>query len=332
MTDPASYPVALIIPNFNGEALLRANLPSVLSAAGRYPGGCEVIVVDDASTDESAGVLKREFPPVRLVRHAENRGFSAAIHSGVDAAQAEFLVFLNSDVRPDADFIAPLVRHLGAPEVFSVTPLIVDGRGEVTEEAWRCYELRRGRLRLIQLKGRIPPHWVETGFASGGSMALRKSRFIEMGGFAPIFQPFYSEDSDLGLRAWRRGWVSRFEPGCRVVHDHAGSSINTQVPSFRVRRIRRRNQFLFEWIHLPARNLFGSLLLGYLRQALGRLLRLDVAYFGGLAAALWHLPRVLMLREKIRETQRLDFWDIMSRVEHSLVSVEATDGHPPQQL
>ena len=332
MTDLASLPVALIIPNYNGAALLRANLPSVLAAAGNYPGGCEVIVVDDASTDDSIVVLEREFPQVHLLRHAENRGFAAAIHTGVQAARAEFLIFLNSDVRPDADFIEPLAHHLCIPEVFSVTPLIVDGRGEVTEEAWRCYGLRRGRLRLIPLHGRVPPHWVETGFASGGSMALRKSLFVELGGFAPIFQPFYSEDSDLGLRAWRRGWVSRFEPGCRVVHDHVGSSINTQVSSFRVRRIRRRNQFLLEWIHLPARDLFGALLPGYLLQILGRLLRLDMAYFGGLAAALWQLPQALTLRAKIAKTQRMGFWDIMSRVENSLGAVVGKDKPSPGRL
>jgi GT2 family glycosyltransferase len=322
-------PVALIIPNFNGAALLRGNLPSVLAAAAIYPGDCEVIVVDDASSDDSVAVLEREFPVARLVRHAENRGFSAAIHSGVEAARAEFLILINSDVRPDADFITPLVRHLERPEVFSVTPLIVDGQGRVTEEAWRCYVIRRGRLRLIKLCGRVPPRRVETAFASGGSMALRKARFVELGGFAPIFQPFYSEDADLGLRAWRRGWVTLFEPGCRVVHDHAGSSINTHVPSFRVRRIRRRNQFLFEWIHLPARDLFGPLLPGYARQILGRLLRLDFAYFGGLGAALGLLPRVFALRAEIEKTQRLGFWDIMSRVEDSLRAIgDNEDGQP----
>jgi GT2 family glycosyltransferase len=309
--------VTIVIPNFNGARLLGRNLPSVLESAKRYPGECRVIVVDDNSKDDSIRVMESGFPQVQLVRHSMNRGFSEAIRSGVEAAVTELLVFLNSDVRPDPEFLAPLVGHLQKPDIFSVTPLVVDGEGHPTEESWRCYRIRRGRFRAVRARGFVPRSAIETLFASGGSMALRKSRFMELGGFLPIFKPFYSEDSDLGIRAWRRGWRSLFEPGSRVVHDHRGSSINENVPSARVRKVRRRNQFLLEWIHVPARNIAFALAPGYLLQALGRLLRLDWVYFAGLLAALRRVPEALRIRAEIERMSVLGFWEVMDSIERS---------------
>ena len=318
MTEMPLPPVSLIIPNFNGADLLRKNLPAVLVAAESYGGTWEVLVVDDASRDASLQVLAVEFPQVTPIVHQRNQGFAAAVHSGVAAAAHDYLILLNSDVRPDHDFILPLVRHLAFPEVFSVTPLVVDGQERPGEESWRCYRLRRGRLRLEEWGARIPPRPVETLFASGGSMAVTRTRFSELGGFLPLFQPFYSEDADLGLRAWRRGWRTLLEPASRVIHDHAGSANSTQVARAFVRRIRLRNRLLLEWLHVPTRDLWRSLVPGYLLQALGRLLRLDWRYFGALAGALGLLPQVLTARREIQAQDRLAFWDIMARIERSL--------------
>lgn len=331
MTEEPLPSVSFIIPNYNGAELLRKNLPAVLAAAEHYGGAWEVLVVDDASRDDSLRVLATEFPRVIRIRHELNQGFAAAVHSGVAAASGDCLILLNSDVRPDADFIGPLVRHLADPMVFSVTPLVVDGRERPGEESWRCYRLRRGRLRPRVWGGRIPPRPVETLFASGGSMAVTKAKFTELGGFLPLFQPFYSEDADLGLRAWRRGWRSLLEPACRVIHDQAGSANNTQVAPGRVRRIRLRNRLLLEWLHVPTRDLWRALVPGYLIQALGRLLRLDWRYVGALAGALGLLPQVLRNRREILAHDRLAFWDIMARIERSLdeAMAEAKITSPP---
>jgi GT2 family glycosyltransferase len=316
MTEAALPPVSLIIPNFNGAHLLRANLPAVLAAAEAYPGGGAVIVVDDGSKDASVAVLEAEFPSVRLVRHEDNRGFAEAVHSGVAAAATEWLIFLNSDVRPDRDFIAPLVRHFDRPEVFAVAPLVLDEDAKVNPVSWRGYRIRRGRLKAR--RWRYDP--VRDGraraslFASGGSMAVRKSLFQALGGFLPIFKPFYSEDFDLGLRAWRRGWRTVFEPASRVVHGRSGS-IKENIARDRIRRTRIRNRFLLEWIHVPAGDLAFSLVPGYLARGLGRLLKLDLGYFRGLWDALRRLPEALRLRAEVRRTEVLGWREIMATID-----------------
>ena len=98
-------PVSLVIPNYNGSKLLRENLPFVISALESYGGGGEIIVVDDGSKDGSLDVLKKEFPTVVCIVHQINKGFSAAVLTGVKAAKNECLIVLNSDVQPDFAFI-----------------------------------------------------------------------------------------------------------------------------------------------------------------------------------------------------------------------------------
>ncbi|CAI8944530.1 glycosyltransferase family 2 protein [Methylocaldum szegediense] len=321
MVEQGFPPVTLIIPNYNGAHLLRRNLPFVMAAAAAYPGACPIVVVDDGSGDGSAEMLRGEFPSIRVVAHKANRGFAEAIRSGVDAAESEFLIFLNSDVRPREDFIAPLIRHLARADVFSVSPLVLDEDGRVNPVSWRCFRIRRGRLRSVRwrfddLNPEVP---TESLFASGGSVALRKSMFEALGGFLPLYKPFYSEDFDLGLRAWKRGWRTLLEPASRVMHERKGS-ISENVAARRVGKTRVRNRFLLEWTHMPGRDLALYLMPGYLLQLIGRLARLDLLYVEGFLAALRRLPEALRVRAEIRRHQVLDFWRIVDSVEQSFKS------------
>lgn len=308
-------PVTLIIPNFNGAHLLRKNLPFVIEAAAMYPGESSVIVVDDGSSDNSQQVVSAEFPSVQIVQHETNRGFSEAIRTGVKTAVTELLVFLNSDVRPDSRFIAPLLRHFDRPDIFSVAPLVMDENLRTSEVSWRCYRILRGRLRGS------PWRYDETVrrahgslFASGGSMAVRKSMFLCLGGFLPIFKPFYSEDADLGIRAWRRGWWTLFEPESLVVHGRTGS-IKENIRSWKIRLARERNRYLLEWVHVPVKDLMLFLLPRYVLRLFGRLLRLDFVSLGAWFAALLRLPEALRARYEIRQSAVLGFWEVMDIIE-----------------
>lgn len=305
---------SLIIPNFNGAELLRSNLPSVLAAASAFAGGCEVIVIDDASADASLAVLA-EFPMVRVTRHETNQGFADAVHTGVAAASADLLIFLNSDVRPEADFIAPLLAHFDDPAVFSVGPLVLHEDGRRNDLSWRCYTVRRGRFRAVPWRPeaiRLDRPMLSL-FSSGGSIALRKSQFQKLGGFAPIFKPFYSEDFDLGIRAWRHGWKTLFEPASRVVHSSEKGAIKTHCRAAQVKRVRVRNRFLLEWIHLPGRWLV-SMLPGYIRQVLGRSLRGDTDYLAGLIDALRRLAEARRLRAEVESQSVIGLEAVLEQI------------------
>ncbi len=105
--------VSVIIPTFNGKALLAVCLPSLRGQS--YPADrFEVIVVDDASGDGTVEYLAAEFPEARVVALAQNSGFIAACNAGVAAAaaQGEILVLLNNDTEAEPGWLAALVAAL----------------------------------------------------------------------------------------------------------------------------------------------------------------------------------------------------------------------------
>ncbi len=302
-------PVSIIIPNFNGASILATNLPTVLAAARVYGGDVDIIVVDDASSDQSVATVTGKFPQVKLVQHDINRGFAETVHSGVHAAAHEILVFLNSDVRPHADFLAPLIETLMiSRDVFSVSPLVYDPEGRLQNVSWNRYKMVRGTIkstlwdlntvREYQKNGRA----LKSLFASGGSIALKKEMFNRLDGFLPLYKPFYLEDTDLCTRAWMRGWQTLFDPRSRVVHDHVGT-IKRFFHAKKIRTIRTRNRFLYLWLYSSRHRLILSHIPWTAFRLLLRLLRLDLTFPIALLQSLAHLRSVKTLRSEMKQSR-----------------------------
>jgi GT2 family glycosyltransferase len=297
-------PVSIVIPNYNGRDILPQTLDGALAALAAYSGRGELIVVDDASTDDSVGMLRDRYPTIKVVRHETNRGFAEAVHTGVNVSQYAIVILLNSDVHSDTNFIAPLVRWFEQADTFSVSPLIMDRDHRPQRVSWNRLKIIRGEIRKTSWDLQQATAACSRGqplkslFASGGSVALRKDMFLELGGFLPIFKPFYGEDRDLGTRAWRRGWLTFFEPQSLVVHDHVGT-IKRFFPKQHVKVIRKRNRFLYQWIHLSGRTLaFSHIPWIFFRLPL-RLLRLDLVYAQGLFQALRRIGAVVAVRQQL---------------------------------
>ena len=252
--------VSVVIPTWDGWPLLRENLPSVLAACRRY-GAAEVVVSDDGSTDGTVDALARDFPDVSVIRRPRNGGFAAAANDGVRAGQGAVAICLNNDVRPEADFLGPLVETLERdPSLFAAAPcMISDGFGG--DEARTYGVFQRGIVDLVfpdreavVRNGRAPSAIL---YACGGAAAFRKDRFLALGGFDPIFHPFYWEDVDLGWRAHRRGWGSLHVPAS-VVHHQGGATIGVRFPSREVKITYERNRLLFLWSNLLDAGLWRS--------------------------------------------------------------------------
>ena len=110
---------SIVIPNFNGEAILAKNLPYVIRAMDNKENNIiEIIVVDDGSRDGSIKLIKENFPQVKIIKHKINRGFSAAVNTGVRGSSGDLLVLLNSDVVPNEDFLVSCLPHFKNPKVF----------------------------------------------------------------------------------------------------------------------------------------------------------------------------------------------------------------------
>lgn len=300
--------VSIVIPNFNGEAIIGPTLDAVRAAAQTYGGPCEVVVVDDASTDRSVEVIRGQHPQVVLVRRETNGGFAEAIHSGVAMASHEVLILLNSDVAPMPDFIEPLVAPLADQGVFATSPLVLDAAGRPEFVSWTRYTLAGGKLRPRAWTLETVRHCRAAGrplnalYASGGSMAVRRDRFLALGGFLPIYKPFYSEDTDLGTRAWMRGWATRFVPESQVVHA-SGGTIGRLFKARQVRATRIRNQLIYLALYSAPSDLFLTHLPRILLRTLTRLARLDTTMLLGLGKALALGGEIRRTRARIQASQ-----------------------------
>jgi len=175
--------ISIIIPNYNGEELLKKNLPKVLAASGN----AEIVVVDDCSSDNSIEILK-EFP-VGVIRNEKNLGFSSTVNRGVKEAKGEVIILLNTDVAPQKDFIDFLTPHFNDEKVFAVGCMDKSIEGEKTILRGRGIGTWKKGF-LIHSKGEVDK--ISTLWVGGGSGAFRKSIWEKLGGFCPLYNPSFS--------------------------------------------------------------------------------------------------------------------------------------------
>ena len=291
--------VTIIIPNWNGADLLTAYLPSVLTACDNYSGQSEVIVVDDASTDHSVTLLTTDFPTIKIVKHEHNQGFGRACWSGAQASAHPFLIFLNSDVKVEPNFIKPLTQPFNDHKVFAASPLILDEAGVPSDVTLSMPYFRRGKIRykvspikhILKNNPDLPYPWY-TLFPLGGAFAVRKDRFLSLHGFDDMFAPFYYEDTDLGFRAWRRGWRCVVVPESRVTHCHVGT-IARSYKRFKIKTTSKRNRLLYLWKNLTTTKLLLRQMLFHLFRFSYAPLTLDGLGMMGTIKALPRLPQAL---------------------------------------
>lgn len=277
--------VSIVIPNYNTQGILEKNLPLVLSAA-KNPNNHvrEVILVDDASPDASANLVKRMFPEIKLIRHKVNRGFSSSVNTGVRAAKGELISLLNTDVVPSENFLEAALPHFEKPKVFAVS--LNEGG-----YSWARGFFKEGYIGHEPGPKDKTAH--ETFWVSGGSGVFRRSIWISLGGMdEKLFSPFYWEDLDLCYRAAKRGYQIIWEPGARVEHRHE-TTIGL-LPKTKVVRIRERNHLLFIWKDLTSPRLF--------RKHIGGLIRRTARHPGYIRIVLMALIQIKpLLRARAKE-------------------------------
>ncbi len=246
-TRPSTQAVSIVIPNWNGKDLLEKYLPSVVASIEPHAGS-EVLVVDNGSADGSAEFVRAKFPQVRLLAVPKNLGFGGGSNEGFRAAKNDIVVLLNSDMRVDPGFIAPLLEGFTDEKVFAVScQIFMSDKTKLREEtgltqAWWLQGGLRVRHRIDdQVTGLFPCF-----YGGGGSCAFDKRKFFELGGFDPLLAPFYLEDTDLGYLAWKRGWKVLYQPKSIVYHEHRGT-IGKKFSNEYIQGVLKKNFLLFTW-------------------------------------------------------------------------------------
>ncbi len=204
--------LAIVILNWNGEEMLRKYLPSVLE----YSPEAEVIVADNASTDNSLTVLAELFPDVRVIRLEKNWGFADGYNKALEQVDATYYLLLNSDVRVEQGWLKPLLDYMRTnvelagchPKLVSdVNPQYFEYGGASGGFIDRYgYPFCRGRIfnRLERDRGQYNTV-MEVFWATGACLMIRRDDYWKAGG---LDGRFFAHNEEIDL-CWRLNLLNR---------------------------------------------------------------------------------------------------------------------------
>jgi GT2 family glycosyltransferase/glycosyltransferase involved in cell wall biosynthesis len=238
-----SCDVSVIIVNWNTRDLLRDCLASLME----HTRGCtyEIIVVDNASADGSAEMVRQAFPSVQLLVNDRNRGFAAGCNQGLARAVGRYLLLLNSDTRLDEDAVAGLVAFLDAHPRAGLVGCGLRNADGSTQPSVGHFPSAVGAIGAkLRRTGRpnsgpwrnfaYPFHTdeehtreLDVDWVAGAAMLARREVVEGVGGLdESIF--LFAEEWDWCYRIRAAGWRILFTPAVQIVHLGSGSWVFSQ--------------------------------------------------------------------------------------------------------
>ena len=294
-----SKKISVVIPNFNGIHLLKECLDSIKKQDFTF---YEVIIIDNASQDESVEYLNKTYPEFTLLLNNENLGFAAAVNQGIKASNAEYIFLLNNDVELEFDCISNLLNCIKKDKtIFAVSSKMIqyndrckidDAGDEYTIFGWTKKVGNNKSPDLYNNKREIFS-------ACAGAALYRKSVFNEIGCFDENFFA-YMEDVDIGYRAKIYGYKNLYCPKAVVYHIGSGSS-GSKYNKFKIRLAARNNVYVpyknMPWPQLTLNSIFLAIgfiikYIFFLRKGYGK------DYLKGLKEGLTSLDKINKIKYK----------------------------------
>jgi len=211
---------AIVIPTYRGASLTRACIAAICESP---PRDCEweILIVDDGSDDPGLDGIEDEDGRVRLIRLAQNSGFAVACNTGAaEAANCEYLVFLNNDTLPSPGWLDALVREATLhPNAAAVGARLLFPNGTVQHAGVAIGRDGWPRHLYTMFPGEHPAvtRPKQVAAVTAACILVRQSEFAAAEGFDTAFLNGY-EDVDLCLRLGARGWEIRYAPASVVYH------------------------------------------------------------------------------------------------------------------
>ena len=222
--------LSIIIVNWNTCSYLRACLDSIYATIGKDDKrSFEIIVVDNASQDDSLDMVRALFPEIHLIENKRNLGFAKANNQGEELSRGRFLLILNPDTLMHPLSINRLIEHLESyPFVGAVGPRTLNPDGSFQISAYRSPTLLSEAWRLFNLDRFIPlsqypltffssPNYHSVEILNGSCILLRSELIQQLGLFDEQFF-IYSEEYDLCERIRGAGWQLHWLPEAVITH------------------------------------------------------------------------------------------------------------------
>lgn len=294
----------VVIPNLNGAGWLKDSIESLWAQTMR---DFELIVVDNASTDESLDIARgyQGRPGYTLIENAENTGFSHAVNQGIRLAKGEYVALFNNDAFAEPDWLENLIAAAEADgRIFAASSLMIrhferelaDDAGDyVTLLGFACKRGDGMRASRYQKPGRVFS-------ACGGAALYRKSILDKIGLFDENFFAYF-EDVDISWRANSLGYKNVYCPTARCYHICGATTGAVRYNPFKSVQS-GRNSILLPYKNMPFLMLLINLpflAAGYLIKAtMFRLRGFGPAYGQGFKEAWAALPRIQKPKFRLR--------------------------------
>ena len=222
--------LAIVILNWNGQKFLEQFLPTLV---GFLPDYAEIVVADNASTDDSVEFLKNSYPSIRLIENSKNEGFAKGYNLALRQVEAQYYCLLNSDIEVTEHWIEPVVEMMdGNEKIAAVQPKLLSyhQRG-VFEYAGAAggfvdkygYPFCRGRVfsNLEKDNGQYDTE-MDIFWATGAALFVRSDVYRTMGGLDDDFFA-HMEEIDFCWRLKNAGYKIKFCPQSVVYHIGGGT-------------------------------------------------------------------------------------------------------------
>ena len=224
---------SIIVVNWNGKRYLEECLAALL--AQTY-SPCEIILVDNGSSDGSVEFVAERFPQVRIIENGENLGFAAGNNVAIRAARGDYIVTLNNDTRAEPDWLEELVKVVetdprigmcASKMLFYHHPGVLNSTGISLNIAGIAWDRRGGEPDdgpSTSSGHRLEREPVEIFGPCAGAALYRREMLDEVGLFDEDFFA-YHEDVDFAWRARSRGWRCMYSPLAVVYHVHSATGM-----------------------------------------------------------------------------------------------------------
>ncbi|HET9217177.1 MAG TPA: glycosyltransferase family 2 protein [Terriglobia bacterium] len=232
---------AIVIVNWNSGRRLLSCLQSLPSTA-------QIVVIDNASADDSLQVAKASGTPAVFIENSSNRGLAAAVNQGFAATSTPYVLLLNPDVRATPDSIALLETVLDHnPRAGAV--------GGYVNEKYLPRELATPWTVVRENLG-IPVgtlNAAEVGQAAAAALLVRREAYIAAQGFDEVFYPAWYEDVDFCRSLHDHGWEVRFARDAEFVHEGGYSAKAMGSAEFAAAYYRNQLRYISKYFGWPAR-------------------------------------------------------------------------------
>ena len=215
---------------------------------------CEIVVVDDMSTDETYEVLQKlaaKDDRIKVVRNDENVGFLVSSNRGAEEATGDVIVFLNNDTLPQPGWLAALLRTLrDLPDAGAVGGKLVYPDGTLQEAGGLVFsDGSAANYGKGDPSADAPlySYLREVDYCSGAALATWSKLFHQLGGFDLRYRPIYYEDTDYCFKVREAGYRVYYQPDCRVVHLEgltSGTDVSTGLKRY---QLVNRQKFSERW-------------------------------------------------------------------------------------